>query len=137
MLLRFPSIIQCTIVFQGIYTADVFSKSLNYCSGVRTKNGERCFMLLCEVALGQIKEVGGDEESDSNEDDDYSKPLDFTKFQSRKGVGNTIPNPRYTITKNNGTVSQLKIQYFDIFIFSLIFSDYLIYRCSHSFGRAD
>jgi len=53
-------------------------------------------MILCEVALGKIKEVG------LNNDDDDTKQLDLKKFQSRKGVGRNIPDPRYTITRNYG-----------------------------------
>jgi hypothetical protein len=58
---------------------------------------ERCFMILCEVALGKIKEVGL-----ANTDDDHTKQLDLNEFQSRKGVGRNIPDPRYTITRNYG-----------------------------------
>ncbi|CAF2691907.1 unnamed protein product [Rotaria sp. Silwood2] len=90
----------------GIYTADTFAKSLGYCSGVKQNDGERCFMLLCEVALGKMKEVGiqrnDDEEEEEEEDDDDDKPLDFKRFQSRKGVGRNIPDPKHTITRNDG-----------------------------------
>ncbi|CAF3964350.1 unnamed protein product [Rotaria sp. Silwood2] len=90
----------------GIYTADTFVKSLGYCSGVKQNDGERCFMLLCEVALGKMKEVGiqrnDDEEEEEEEDDDDDKPLDFKRFQSRKGVGRNIPDPKHTITRNDG-----------------------------------
>jgi hypothetical protein len=55
-------------------------------------------MILCEVALGKIKEVG----LDKDDDDDDTKQLDLKKFQSRKGVGRNIPDPRYTITRNYG-----------------------------------
>ncbi|CAF4358739.1 unnamed protein product, partial [Rotaria sp. Silwood2] len=82
---------------KGIYTADAFGKSLGYCSGITQNDGERCFMILCEVALGKIKEVG----LNSN-DDDNTKQLDLSQFQSRKGVGRNIPDPRYTITRNYG-----------------------------------
>ena len=74
-------------------------KSLGYCSGVKQNDGsERCFMILCEVALGKIKEVG----IDNQNDDDRTKQLDLTKYQSRKGIGRTIPDPRHTITRNYG-----------------------------------
>jgi len=54
-------------------------------------------MILCEVALGKIKEIGL-----NNDDDDNTKQLDLSKFQSRKGIGKNIPDPRYTITRNYG-----------------------------------
>jgi hypothetical protein len=81
---------------KGIYTADVFAKSLPYCSGVTQNGGIRCFMLLCEVALGTSQDVGGNYE--------YSDvPLDLTKQQSRKAHGSTIPDPRHTITRDDGS----------------------------------
>ncbi|CAF1343422.1 unnamed protein product [Rotaria magnacalcarata] len=83
---------------KGIYTADTFAKSLGYCSGITQTDGQHCFMILCEVALGKIKEVG----LNKNDDDDNTKQLDLNRFQSRKGVGRNIPNPRYTITRNYG-----------------------------------
>ncbi|CAF1530356.1 unnamed protein product, partial [Adineta steineri] len=97
---------------KGIYTADVFKKSLGYCSGVKQNDNERCFMLLCEVALGNIKEVGAsrvqtnDDDDDEEEDDDEAKDddavLDLKKYQSRKGVGRSIPDPKHTIVRNDG-----------------------------------
>ncbi|CAF0863254.1 unnamed protein product [Adineta ricciae] len=84
---------------KGIYTADTFTKSLGYCSGVQQTDGygERCFMLLCEVALGKIKETGL-----NYFDDQTTKSLDMSEYQSRKGVGRVVPDPRYTITCNYG-----------------------------------
>ena len=89
---------------KGIYSADVFAKSLGYCSGVSLMEGdERCFMLLCEVALGHSKEIGAN--LDVPDEDDVTQPLDLTLFQSRKVHGNTHPDPRHTITRNYGLFS--------------------------------
>jgi hypothetical protein len=55
-------------------------------------------MILSEVALGKIKEIG----LNNDDDDDNTKQLDLNKFQSRKGIGRNIPDPRYTITRNYG-----------------------------------
>lgn len=60
-------------------------------------------MILCEVALGKMKEVGLNQTN--NDDDDNTTELDLKKFQSRKGVGQNIPDPRYTITRNYGLSS--------------------------------
>ena len=97
---------------KGIYTADTFAKSLGYCSGVRQSDGERCFMILCEVALGKIKEIGLNkndnedaDDDDDDDDDDETKQLDLKKYQSRKGAGKNIPDPQYTITRNYGLYS--------------------------------
>jgi hypothetical protein len=62
-------------------------------------------MILCEVALGNIKEI---DLNQNNNDDDGTKQLDLKKFQSRKGIGQNVPDPRYTITRNYGLFS-LKI----------------------------
>jgi hypothetical protein len=64
-------------------------------------------MLLCEVALGTIKEVGvtrnkANDDDEEEEEDDDDKPLDLKKFQSRKGAGRRIPDPKHTITRNSG-----------------------------------
>ncbi|CAF4352319.1 unnamed protein product, partial [Rotaria sp. Silwood2] len=80
---------------KGIYTADAFAKRLGYCSGVRQDGGERCFMLLCEVALGNSQEVG-------NHDVDLNHPLDVKIHQSRKANGRKIPDPRYTVCRQYG-----------------------------------
>jgi len=39
---------------KGIYFADMFAKSFPYC---RASGSERCYMLLCEVALGRMHSV--------------------------------------------------------------------------------
>lgn len=57
--------------------------------------GERCFMLLCQVALGHSQEV---DQYRSNLND----PLDLNEYQSRIAHGRQIPDPRYTITRNYG-----------------------------------
>lgn len=54
-------------------------------------------MILCEVALGKIKETGL-----NYLDDQTTKPWDMNEYQSRKGVGRIVPDPRYTITRNYG-----------------------------------
>lgn len=70
-------------------------------------------MLLCEVALGNVKEIGaatkvtnknteeGEEEEEEEVEDD-NKPLDLKKFQSRKGVGRSVPDPKHTIVLDSG-----------------------------------
>ena len=82
----------------------MFAKSLQYCSGARQDNGERCFMLLCEVALGTSQEVGFDGVH-SNE------ALDLKKHQSRKAHGQKTPDPRFTITRDYGLFLQRFLLY--------------------------
>lgn len=38
---------------KGIYTADMVTKSANYCNAMNSEG----FLLLCEVALGEIQEM--------------------------------------------------------------------------------
>ena len=84
-----------TILGKGIYTADTFTKSLKYCAGIKQGDSESCFMLLCQVALGNSEDVG-------NAKIDLTVPLDLTKYQSRYAHGRQIPDPRHTITRNYG-----------------------------------
>jgi len=88
-------------------------------------------MLLCEVALGDVKEVGvrretENEEEEEEEDDDDDKPLDLKKFQSRKGVGRRIPDPKHTITLSSGSFFFKDKNTFFPFIFILYF------RCTNT-----
>ncbi|CAF0790393.1 unnamed protein product [Adineta steineri] len=112
---------------KGIYTADTFAKSLGYCSGVKQNDGggERCFMILCEVALGEIKEMG------LNNDDGGTKQLDLNQFQSRKGTGRLIPDPRYIVTRNYGVRMPLgnMIDNTDVKVgfYGLNYNEYIVY----------
>lgn len=74
----------------------MFAKSLQYCSGVTQDGDERCFMLLCEVALGTSQETSMDGTSISDE------ALNPEEHQSRKAHGHTIPDPQHTITRDDG-----------------------------------
>jgi len=80
-------------------------------------------MILCEVALGNIKEVGLNQ--NNNNDDDDTKQLDLKKFQSRKGIGQNIPDPRYTITRNYGLFS-LQNSFFFFNLFFKVFVCHLV-----------
>ncbi|CAF4722582.1 unnamed protein product [Rotaria sp. Silwood1] len=56
---------------------------------------ERCFMLLCKVALDNSQEV------DYN-DEKLNEPLDLTIYQSLIANDRQIPDPQHTITRNYG-----------------------------------
>ena len=76
-------------------------------------------MILCEVALGKMKEVGFDpKDDDDNDDDDNTTELNLKKFQSRKALGQNIPDPRYTITRNYGLSSSQTSSIYFISTFS-------------------
>ena len=80
-------------------------------------------MILCEVALGKIKEVGL---FHNDNDDDNTKQLDLNEFQSCKASGRNIPNPRYTITRNYGLYDEER------FLLNIL---PLFLRCSYATRR--
>jgi len=65
---------------KGIYTADCFSKSANYCF---SSPGQRGLLVLCEVDLGKSKEA-------MEADYSISEKLG-NEFHSTKGVGRFVP----------------------------------------------
>ncbi|XP_055338742.1 poly [ADP-ribose] polymerase 2-like [Paramacrobiotus metropolitanus] len=78
---------------KGIYFADVSSKSANYCYAQQSDSVG--FMLLCEVALGQSREL---------RDADYSADQLPTGFSSTKGVGSYVPDQSTYRTVDNMVV---------------------------------
>ena len=78
---------------KGIYTADCFSKSAQYCYG---SIGQRGLMVLCEVSLGNPREAAHADYEASKKIG--TKPNDF---HSTKGVGRYRPNEQqFTKTKD-------------------------------------
>jgi len=75
---------------KGIYFADMFSKSVGYCQFQRGK----AFILLCEVALGNMHCLHNAEYMD--------KPPDG--FHSVKGCGKKGPDFSKSIVLSNGVV---------------------------------
>jgi len=65
---------------KGIYTADMVSKSANYCNAIETEG----FLLLCEVALGEMQLL-----TDAK---NIKKPPKGK--HSVKGLGQTYPDPK-------------------------------------------
>jgi len=61
---------------------------------------ERCFMLLCEVTLGDVQEV---------DSIDSMTSFDSNKYQSRKIHGQKIPDPQHTIIRDSGLLKYSKI----------------------------
>ncbi|KAI3966922.1 hypothetical protein MKX01_021508 [Papaver californicum] len=81
---------------KGVYFADMFSKSANYCySSSSSRTG---VLLLCEVALGEMAELL---HSDYNAD-----KLPAGKL-STKGVGSTAPDPSEFEALDDGVVVPL------------------------------
>ena len=83
---------------KGIYTSDVFTMSASYSRGKiftpdkETHGYESKYMLLCEVTLGNIYEVGNYESVDHAPEG----------YDSVKATGQLEPNEQYTIQLPNG-----------------------------------
>ncbi|KAJ6848626.1 poly [ADP-ribose] polymerase 2-A [Iris pallida] len=81
---------------KGVYFADMFSKSANYCFA--TKDCSSGVLLLCEVALGDMAE---------KLDADYNADRLPTGKLSTKGVGATAPDMSESHTLEDGVVIPL------------------------------
>uniref|UniRef100_A0A914E2X6 Poly [ADP-ribose] polymerase n=1 Tax=Acrobeloides nanus TaxID=290746 RepID=A0A914E2X6_9BILA len=100
---------------KGIYFADMVSKSANYCSAYNSDG----LLLLCQVALGNIKE-----EISSR----YVEKAD-KGYHSVKGVGGTRPNPKSTVYDENGVAITLgkPTKSKDNQHRSLLYNEYIVY----------
>ncbi|KAK1354221.1 Poly [ADP-ribose] polymerase [Heracleum sosnowskyi] len=102
---------------KGVYFADMFSKSANYCCSTRTATSG--VLLLCEVALGDMAEL-----LDAKYDADK---LPDGKL-STKGVGATAPDLSEVETLEDGVVVPLgkPKQRSDVKA-SLLYNEYIVY----------
>lgn len=102
---------------RGLYFADMLCKSLNYCKP--DADGFR-YLVLCEVALGQMKELQSA----------CPNPL-LAGFHSVKGVGQTHPNPKEAHTRKDGVVIPLgqpiPSNYQFAPVYSLNYNEYIVY----------
>uniref|UniRef100_A0A7N5ZVD1 Poly [ADP-ribose] polymerase n=1 Tax=Anabas testudineus TaxID=64144 RepID=A0A7N5ZVD1_ANATE len=105
---------------KGIYFADMSSKSANYCFANQHNNVG--LLLLCEVALG-----------DSNEllDADYEASNLPSGKHSTKGLGQTGPDPKNSVTLNGVTVPLgpgVKTGVGTNTGYSLLYNEYIVYN---------
>ncbi|XP_022152261.1 poly [ADP-ribose] polymerase 2-like isoform X2 [Momordica charantia] len=103
---------------KGVYFADMFSKSANYCyaSNAATTG----VLLLCEVALGDMAEL-----LDAKYDADN---LPEGKL-STKGVGQTEPNISKAVTLDDGVVVPLgKPKHNQRHKGALLYNEYIVYN---------
>lgn len=101
---------------KGIYFADMVSKSANYC--YTSKFNSTGLLLLCEVALGDMYEKKTSE---------YITKLPANKH-STKGLGQTAPNPKETVTTSDGVEIPLgKPKDTKVSNTSLLYNEYIIY----------
>ncbi|CDY55366.1 BnaA02g36520D [Brassica napus] len=103
---------------KGVYFADMFSKSANYCYANSGSNDG--VLLLCEVALGDVNElIYPDYEADN---------LPPGKL-STKGVGKTAPNGSEAKTLEEGVVVPLgKPEDHSSTMGMLLYNEYIVYN---------
>ncbi|XP_049361825.1 LOW QUALITY PROTEIN: poly [ADP-ribose] polymerase 2 [Solanum verrucosum] len=102
---------------KGVYFADMFSKSANYCySSSAAKNG---VLLLCEVALGEMNEL-----LSANYDADK---LPSGKL-STKGVGATAPDPKASQILEDGVIVPLGNPKNQRKQGSLLYNEFIVYN---------
>eukprot|EP01100_Stratorugosa_tubuloviscum_P008158 TRINITY_DN3399_c0_g2_i1.p1 TRINITY_DN3399_c0_g2~~TRINITY_DN3399_c0_g2_i1.p1 ORF type:complete len:284 (-),score=129.72 TRINITY_DN3399_c0_g2_i1:9-773(-) len=77
---------------KGVYFADMVSKSAHYC--FTTPDSPIAVLLLCEVALGKVKEL--------TQDTYMEKPM--ANSDSTKALGMTIPKPDESTIINNNVI---------------------------------
>lgn len=101
---------------KGIYFADMVSKSANYCC--TSTNNSTGLMLLCEVALGDMKECHGAE---------YVTKLPKDKH-STMGKGKTYPDPNVCLVRGDGVVVPYGKPVTDPNLkSSLLYNEYIVY----------
>ncbi|XP_006365384.1 poly [ADP-ribose] polymerase 2-like isoform X4 [Solanum tuberosum] len=102
---------------KGVYFADMFSKSANYCyASSAAKNG---VLLLCEVALGEMNEL-----LSANYDADK---LPSGKL-STKGVGATAPDPKASQRLEDGVIVPLGNPKNQRKQGSLLYNEFIVYN---------
>lgn len=101
---------------KGVYFADMVSKSANYCATSTTNSTG--LMLLCEVALGDMKECNAAE---------YVTKLPKDKH-STWGMGKTYPNPAEGLTLEDGVmVPNGKAVKDQALKSSLLYNEFIVY----------
>ncbi|KAI1712161.1 poly(ADP-ribose) polymerase catalytic domain-containing protein [Ditylenchus destructor] len=98
---------------KGIYTADMVSKSANYCHALDADG----LLLLCDVALGEIQEE--------------RRAKNIRKLKpgkhSVKGVGSTMPDPTKTVEKDGVKIPLGTPVTSDEKGLDLIYNEYIVY----------
>ncbi|XP_028987792.1 poly [ADP-ribose] polymerase 2 isoform X1 [Betta splendens] len=105
---------------KGIYFADMSSKSANYC--FTNQNNNIGLLLLCEVALGDCNELL---------DADYDANNLPSGKHSTKGLGQTGPDPKNSVTLGDVTVPMgpgVKTGVGRNSSYSLLYNEYIVYN---------
>jgi len=102
---------------KGVYFANMVSKSANYC--FTSKASPTGILMLSEVALGKMYEVG------------HSEYMDEPRkgFQSTKGFGRTHPDPKASEFLPNGCEIPLgKPETLSTLATSLLYDEFIVYN---------
>uniref|UniRef100_A0A7N9AYC4 Poly [ADP-ribose] polymerase n=1 Tax=Mastacembelus armatus TaxID=205130 RepID=A0A7N9AYC4_9TELE len=105
---------------KGIYFADMSSKSANYCFA--NQNNRVGLLLLCEVALGDCNELL---------DADYEASNLPAGKHSTKGMGQTTPDPKNSVTLDGVTVPMgpgVKTGLGKSTGYSLLYNEFIVYN---------
>ncbi|XP_028284052.1 poly [ADP-ribose] polymerase 2 [Parambassis ranga] len=105
---------------KGIYFADMSSKSANYCFA--NQNNNIGLLLLCEVALGDCNELL---------DADYEASNLPAGKHSTKGLGQTGPDPKNSVTLDGMTVPMgpgVKTGIGKNNAYSLLYNEFIVYN---------
>ena len=114
---------------KGIYLADMYQKSINYCDIIQDKSNDKkikqySYILLCEAALGNIYEA-------KSSKIDYEKlPFLNEGYNSLKSVSMTGPDLNKNFICNNGITIPLGniISYSDVGMnYSTSHPEYIVY----------
>ncbi|KAF4667304.1 Poly [ADP-ribose] polymerase 2 [Perkinsus olseni] len=112
---------------KGLYFADSFSKSANYCFATQNKN--RGLMLLCDVALGRSRECT---EADGRAASKLGKGKNA--FYSTKGVGRSGPDPDGMLVMKDGLKvplgKMIELPEEKDKQLSLLYNEYIVYSTS-------
>lgn len=101
---------------KGVYFADMSSKSANYC--FTTSEKTTAVLMLCEVALGDMKEY-----KKAFYVDGLAKP-----YLSTKGVGQYMPDPKSNFVEPNGCVIPLgKGTSSNVKDTTLLYNEFIVY----------
>ncbi|XP_042353244.1 poly [ADP-ribose] polymerase 2 [Plectropomus leopardus] len=105
---------------KGLYFADMSSKSANYCFA--NQNNHVGLLLLCEVALGDCNELL---------DADYEADKLPAGKHSTKGLGQTGPDPKNSVTLDGVTVPMgpgVKTGVGKSNSYSLLYNEFIVYN---------
>uniref|UniRef100_UPI0037E9767C poly [ADP-ribose] polymerase 2 n=1 Tax=Semicossyphus pulcher TaxID=241346 RepID=UPI0037E9767C len=109
---------------KGIYFADMSSKSANYCFA--NHNNHTGLLLLCEVALGDCNELL---------DADYEANNLPAGKHSTKGLGQTGPDPKNSVTLDGVTVPMgpgVKTKVARNNAYSLLYNEFIVYNAAQT-----